>query len=58
VKDNQKEWGGRREGAGRHQKYGEPTEVLKFSVPVSKKAEFLKIAHDTLSKWEVKKDGV
>lgn len=45
--------GGQREGAGRHQKYGEPTEPVVTRVPKSKKKQFKEEAKKILEKWEV-----
>jgi hypothetical protein len=56
MKPNKDNRGGFRENAKRPLKYGEITEVIKFRVPKSKKEIVVKLIHDTLSKWEVKKD--
>lgn len=47
--------GGKREGAGRKNKYGEETTIVNFKVPASKKEIFRKQASALLKKWEVKK---
>lgn len=39
-------------GAGAKQKYGEPTEVLRFRVPQSKKNIFRAKAKEILKVWE------
>lgn len=47
--------GGKREGAGRPLKYGEPLIYVHYRVPQSKKKTVDKIIRDNLKKWEVKK---
>lgn len=46
--------GGKREGAGVKQKYGEETEHVGFRVPKSKKNEFKKEVKKILDKWMIK----
>lgn len=50
--------GGYRENAGRPLIYGEPTKIVRFSVPISKIESIKKLVTDELKKYEVKKDGV
>lgn len=47
--------GGKRKGAGRKNKYGEPTVIVPTRVPKSKKSEFQERVKPILKKWEVKK---
>lgn len=47
--------GGKRDGAGRKNKYGEETVIVNFKVPKTKKDEFKDKASRILKKWEVKK---
>lgn len=47
--------GGKRDNAGRKNKYGEETVVLPVRVPKSKKDELKQIIEKQLKKWEVKK---
>jgi hypothetical protein len=48
--------GGYRENAKRPLKYGEPTEIVRFSVPKSK-VEFIKnLVHRVLKRFEVKRN--
>jgi hypothetical protein len=43
--------GGYREKAKRPLKYGEPTEIVRFSVPKSKVDVFKKLVNAILNKW-------
>lgn len=45
--------GGNRKGAGRKQKYGEPTKVVSYNVPESKVDEFKTNCKKMLKEWEV-----
>jgi hypothetical protein len=47
--------GGKRDGSGRKYLYGEQTEIVRFSVPVSKVKRFKKLVEVILSKWIKKK---
>lgn len=47
--------GGKRKGAGAKLVYGEPTEVVRRSVPISKVPLFEKKIDAILKKWKVKK---
>jgi hypothetical protein len=50
-----KQHGGKRKGAGRHLKYGEQTEIVRFSVPKSKVDFIKKLVHKALKAFEIKK---
>jgi hypothetical protein len=47
--------GGKREGAGRPKKHGEPTTTIAFRCPVSKVDELKKVINTKLAKWAIKK---
>ncbi|HZF64191.1 MAG TPA: GIY-YIG nuclease family protein [Chitinophagaceae bacterium] len=47
--------GGFRENAKRPLKYGEPTEMIPFRIPKSRKKEFKEITATWLKEWEVNK---
>lgn len=55
LKKNRMPSGGKRKGAGRKNKYGEPTEIVPIRVPKSKKKEFKEKIAPILKRWEVKK---
>lgn len=56
MKNGMSPSGGKREGAGRKQLYGEETVPVVIKVPSSKVEEFKKLVKDKiLKKWEVKK---
>lgn len=54
-KHTKKGAGGKREGAGPPQKYGEETVNVTFRVPKSKKEEFRAYGNKKLDKWKKKK---
>jgi hypothetical protein len=51
-KDNR---GGKRDGAGRHKHYDEPTKKIINSVPISKEKEFRIKVEAILTPWKIKK---
>lgn len=47
--------GGKRDGAGRHKDYDEPTKKITNSVPISKEIEFRIKIEEILMPWKIKK---
>lgn len=52
LKANKEKRGGKREGAGRKQKYNEETKVVTFRIPLSKVNEIKEIVNDKLKEYK------